>query len=139
MDRVTTPATIENLGDLYAVHKGLYKPEQVRRIKVDEALVDTGAMILSLPTRLIKELGLHAVGSKETMTAGGPRRTNVYEAVRLTVQDRDCSVDVLEVPDDVPVLIGQIPLEILDFVVHPQEQKLVGNPRHGGKQMFEMY
>lgn len=139
MGRVTTPAVIENLGDLYAVNQGLKKAEQVRRISVDEALVDTGAMILSLPTRLIKELGLNAVGVKQTMTAGSPRQATVFEAVRLTVQDRDCSVDVLEVPDNVPVLIGQIPLEVLDFVVHPQEQKLVGNPRHGGKQMFEMY
>ena len=41
----------------------------------------------------------------------------MYETVRLTIQGRDCSMDVLEVPDGVPVLIGQIPLEHLDFVV----------------------
>jgi predicted aspartyl protease len=130
---------IENLGDLYAVNKGLYKPEQVRRINVEEALVDTGAMVLWLPSKYIQELGLNPVTVKETMTAAGPRKATVYEAVRLTVQDRFCSVDVLEVPDDVPVLIGQVPLEVLDFVVHPQQQKLVGNPAHGGKHMFEMY
>jgi predicted aspartyl protease len=139
MGRVTTAAVIENLGDLYAVNQGFKQPEQVRRITVADALVDTGAMVLSLPSRLIKQLGLNAVTPKETMTAGGPRQTTMYEAVRLTIQDRFCSVDVLEVPDNVPVLIGQVPLEVLDFVVHPQKQQLVGNPAHGGKQMFEMY
>jgi hypothetical protein len=45
----------------------------------------------------------------------------------------------LEVPDDVPVLIGQVPLELLDFVVDSTAQKLIGNPAHGGRQMAEMY
>ena len=47
----------------------------------------------------------------------GPAEANVYEAVRLTIQDRSCTMDVLEVPDTVPVLIGQIPLEHLDLVI----------------------
>ena len=41
----------------------------------------------------------------------------MYDAVRLTIQGRNCTMDVMEVPDDVPVLIGQLPLEHLDFVV----------------------
>ncbi len=43
MDRVLTEATIENLEDLWAVKNGLLKPEQVRRLSVTDALVDTGA------------------------------------------------------------------------------------------------
>jgi hypothetical protein len=65
--------------------------------------------------------------------------TTVYQAVRLTVQDRDCTVDVLEVPDSVPVLIGQVALEVLDFVVDLPNRRLIGNPAHGGQQMFEVY
>jgi hypothetical protein len=37
------------------------------------------------------------------------------------------------------VLIGQVPLEMLDFVVDPQSQRLIGNPEHGGEQMLELY
>jgi len=36
-------------------------------------------------------------------------------------------------------LIGVIPLEILDFVVDPKRQRLIGNPEHGGEQMFDMF
>lgn len=39
----------------------------------------------------------------------------------------------------VPPLIGQIPLEMLDFVVDPRGQKLIGNPEHGGEHVIEMY
>ena len=42
-------------------------------------------------------------------------------------------------PDDCPVLIGQIPLEALDFVVDPANRRLIGNPAHGGEQMIELY
>jgi hypothetical protein len=59
--------------------------------------------------------------------------------VRLTIQGRECPTEVVEVPDSVPVLIGQIPLEYLDFVVDPRSRKLVGNPAHGGEHMFELF
>jgi hypothetical protein len=52
---------------------------------------------------------------------------------------RDCTSDVTELPDDCPVLIGQIPLEALDFVVDPLAQRLIGNPAHGGEQIIEIY
>ena len=48
-------------------------------------------------------------------------------------------MDVLEVPDGVPALIGQIPLEYLDFVVDPQSRTLIGNPAHGGEHVMEMF
>ena len=34
---------------------------------------------------------------------------------------------------------GQVPLEVLDFVVDSRGKKLVGNPAHGGEQMTEEY
>jgi hypothetical protein len=43
------------------------------------------------------------------------------------------------VPDDCPVLIGQVPLELLDFVVDPGGQRLIGNPAHGGEHIIELY
>jgi len=139
MGRVTTNATIENLEDRWMADRGTPPPTGVRRIEVVDALVDTGAMILSLPTRMIAELGLKPAGTKQTMTTAGPRAATLYQAVQLTIQDRDCIVSVIEVPDTVPVLIGQVPLELLDFVVDLSSRQLIGNPAHGGQQMFEMF
>ncbi len=63
----------------------------------------------------------------------------MYDAVRLTIMGRSCTMDVMEVPDTVPVLIGQIPLEHLDFVVDMRDRKLIGNPAHGGEHVYELY
>jgi predicted aspartyl protease len=139
MGRVLTEAVIENLGDLYAVERAAMSPDDVRRIVIRDALVDTGATVLSLPTRLIRQLGLAKRGTKRVTTSQGICEADKYDAVRLTIQGRDCPVDVLEVPDSVPVLIGQIPLENLDLVVDARGGKLIGNPEHGGEHMFEMY
>ncbi len=139
MGRVLVEAIIESLEDLWAVKKGLIKPDQVRRIVVPDALVDTGATMLSLPTRMIRQLGLSKSWTRQVTTSKGTTDADVYSSVRLTIKGRECPMDVLEVPDDVPVLIGQIPLEYLDFVVDPQSRTLIGNPAHGGEQMYEMY
>ncbi len=138
MGRITARVTIENLEDVWALRKGKINSEQVRRIEVADALIDTGAVAFSLPTRLIKELGLVAIGVKNTITASGPAKTTQYDAVRITIQDRSCTVDVLEVPDQVPVLVGQIPLEFMDFIVDPVNRRLIGNPEHGGQQVLEV-
>ncbi len=138
MGRVTTEAIIENLEDVWGVRRGRLAADQVRRLVLANALVDTGAIALSLPTAMIQQLGLAPVALKDTITAAGPATTTHYEAVRLTIQNRSCTVDVLEVPDKVPVLIGQIPLEFMDFVVDPGQRRLIGNPDHGGQQVLEL-
>lgn len=139
MGRVLVGATIENLSDLWAVEEGRHAAEDVRRVHVENALVDTGATTLALPTRLIAELGLRKSYEREALTSQGRAPVSVYEAVRLTLLDRFCTVDVMEVPDDVPVLIGQIPLEMLDLVVDPQARRLTGNPAHGGEHVLELF
>jgi predicted aspartyl protease len=139
MGRVPTEATIENIYDLHDAERGLIPPEQVRRVTVSDALVDTGATILSLPLRLIQQLGLKKKYRKRVRSSAGVTETDIYGLARLTIQGRDCPTDVLEVADDGPVHIGQIPLEYLDFVVDLRNRRLIGNPEHGGEHMFEQY
>ena len=45
--------------------------------------------------------------------------------------------DVIEVPESVSNLLGQVPLEVLDLVVDSKGRKLISKPAHGGEQMSE--
>jgi predicted aspartyl protease len=139
MGRVTVKAKVENLGDLILVQRGLLNAEQVRSIEVNDALVDTGATILSMPKRMIQHLGLSLLRARTAVTSAGTITVNVYGTARLTIQGRDCPTDVTELPDECPVLIGQIPLESLDFVVDMRGGRVIGNPAHGGEQVLELY
>jgi predicted aspartyl protease len=139
MGSVLVTAKLESLEDLFMVAQGRMADDQVRRVEVTDALVDTGATLLSLPKRLIDQLGLRPVGKRQARTTTGIATFQTFGTVRLTVQGRSCPLDVTEVPDDCPVLIGQIPLELLDFVVDPAGRCLIGNPRHGGQYMLDMF
>ncbi|MFH1265537.1 MAG: retroviral-like aspartic protease family protein [Planctomycetota bacterium] len=139
MGKVTVPARIENLQDIYLADTGAPPAEQIRAIEVADALVDTGATLLSLPRRFVEQLGLKRTRTRTARTAAGVMQFGIYGAVRLTVQERDCIIEVAEIPDECPVLIGQVPLEMLDFVVDPAGQKLIGYPDHGGKQMIDLF
>ena len=139
MDKVLVTAKIENLHDLLDVERGLLPDERARRIEVRDALVDTGASTLSLPNRLIAQLGLRPFRTRQARTSAGPATLHMYGVVRLTIQERDWNGDVVEVPDDCPVLIGQLALEGLDLVVDPVGQRLIGNPAHGGEHIIELY
>jgi predicted aspartyl protease len=139
MGKVLVPAKIENLSDVENRERGLLSPDKVRTVEVTDALVDTGATRLLMPKRLIAQLGLWAFRSRPSRTIGGPVSLTEYGAVRLTVQGRDCTVDVMEIADEFPVIIGQVPLELLDWVVDPRGQRLIGNPEHGGEQMVDVF
>jgi hypothetical protein len=136
--KVLVSAKIENWFDIEGVFRGEVRPEQVRHIELDNALVDKSVTTLSLPKRLINDLGLHIFGKRQARAATGMVTFEYYSPVRLTVQDRDCTIDVTEGADDSPALIGLVPLQLLDFLVDPKNNRLIGNPDHGGVQMWDM-
>jgi predicted aspartyl protease len=137
--RVLTGAKIENLRDLWSAEQGLIPTDKARSIEVTDALVDSGATLLSVPTSMIGTLGLRQSGTKRIRSSLGVGEARMFEAVQLTIQGRDCTMDVLEVSDGTPVLIGQLPLEHLDFVIDMKAHKLIGNPAHGGEHIYELY
>jgi hypothetical protein len=63
----------------------------------------------------------------------------MYRAVRLTIQGRDCAIDAGEIGEELQLLIGQAPLELLDSVVDPRGQRLIGNPEQGGEHIMQVF
>src|SRR5437867_11908669 len=71
MGKVLVSAKFENLSDLILVEQGHLPANQVRSVEVADAVVDTGASTLSLPKRLIAQLGLHPFRTRQARTARG--------------------------------------------------------------------
>ena len=139
MGKTLVKAQIMNLRDLLNAKAGTLPPDQIRSVEVDDAVVDTGAKHICLPTRLIEQLGLEQFTTRPAITAAGNVQCKIYYAARLQIQGRECTAEVAEVPDTCPVLIGYLALEAMDFVVDPVKQQVIGNPAHGGKEIIEMY
>jgi predicted aspartyl protease len=119
--------------------EGVIPEDRVRRLEYPEAVVDTGATFLSMPKSLIHQLGLRLIEKRQARTTAGLVSFGVYSPARLSVGGRTCEVRVTEVAEGCPVLIGFIPLEMMDFVVDLKNQRLIGNPDHGGQWMLDMY
>jgi len=139
MGKAVVTATIENLRDVYDAKQGLLPDDQVRRIEVTDAVVRTRATTLLLPKRMIAALGLEPLRTRHSPGMDDDFLSRVKGTVRLTIQERDCVIDVGEIGDEYPVLIGQVPLQLLDWVVDTKRQQLIGNPAHGGEWRMDPY
>lgn len=51
--------------------------------------------------------------------------------------NRNCTVDVIELSEDTPPLLGYIPLENLDLAPNPTTETL--NPVHGDEIVLDLY
>lgn len=136
IDRITAKINVENAVDFVLAQQGKLPPEEVRRVEL-EALIDTGASLLCLPKSQIEALGLTQIGTRRRTTANGKVPCNIYGDARLTVLNRNCTVDVIELSEDTPPLLGYIPLENLDLAPNPTTETL--NPVHGDEIVLDLY
>jgi predicted aspartyl protease len=138
MGKVVARIKVENWFDSELVIAGVRK-EKPRSVET-EALVDNGAVKFYLQRSIIQKLGLHPVGETRmrTMSNRAEPRT-VYSPVALEIQGRTGRFDVVEVPDELPNIVGQIPLEDLDWVVDCKNQKLIPNPEHKNGELADEF
>ena len=130
MGKVTIQFKATNYDDLAASkHKpGRRKP--ARAVEV-EGLVDTGAVRLYLQRGVIAKLGLSPVDRIKSRTMSDRAEVRqVFSPVRLEIQGRSGTFEVVELPDTLPNIIGQIPLEHMDWVVDCKNHRLIPNPEH---------
>jgi hypothetical protein len=72
MGKVIVAARLENVYDLHEASQGGRAAEAVRRVDVPDALVDSDASTLSVPKRLVAQLGLTPLRSRQARTSAGP-------------------------------------------------------------------
>ena len=125
----TTRIEMANLKDLNLAEAGVINLEDVRRVTVENAVVDTGATRLALPKPLIEHLGLTPVRSTRSLTTNGIVERTVYSSVEFTVLGRTDNIQVTDLPANVPVLVGHVILELLDLCLDIRKG-LIYNPDH---------
>ncbi len=90
-----------------------------------EATVDTGAAYTTLPTRLLRELGVEPMAKRRFLLADGRRiEMNIGRAWATIDGDSEVTLVVFG-EDDAPALLGAYTLEGLGLAVDPTSQRLV--------------
>ena len=133
----TTRIELENLKDLHLAEADVIKPEDVRRLTIEDALVDTGATGLCLPKSLVQQLGLTPLRKTRAQTANGTVERPIYSEVQYTVLERSDSIQVTDLPENAPVLVGHRVLEVLDLCIDIRNG-LIHSPAHDGVWTIKM-
>jgi clan AA aspartic protease len=129
MGLVYAEIEIINGGDLEMVRRNMLDSEEIKRIRV-EALVDTGSYMLCINESIQEQLQLPVVEKRKAETADG--RILEMDVVDCVVyfKNRRSNCSAMVLPGDSEVLLGAIPLEDMDVLIHPLKQELIVNPDH---------
>ena len=92
-----------------------------------QALADTGAMHLCIPQHVALQLQLETLEKREVTLADGSRLAVPYVGpIHLRFGNRSGFMGAMILGDE--VLLGAIPMEDLDLVVHPGSRTVSVNP-----------
>ena len=102
--------------------------------------MDTGAGMFYLQRKIVKQLGLRQIDRVRSRTMSNRiEQRRVCSPVELKLAGRSGIFRVVEIPDQLPNLIGQIPLEELDLVVDLRKRRVVPNPEHPGGPLYDEF
>ena len=91
------------------------------------ALVDSGAFTLCIPEHVKIQLELEELEKREVTLADGKKHLFPFVGpIQINFENRMTFTGALVLGDR--VLLGAIPMEDLDVIIHPLKQKLMVNP-----------
>jgi clan AA aspartic protease len=126
MGRVETEITLVNIEDAALAKRGYISGGEVRKATV-QAIVDTGAWSLVITEELYQKLGLAQTGVTNAKLADGRKMPCIItNDIILQCNGRETSIRAAVIPGAERVLMGVLPLELMDFMVDPANQTLVG-------------
>ena len=99
-----------------------------QRTRDIEATVDTGAAYTTLPTPLLRELGVAPIGKRRLLLADGRRIEMNIGRAWVTIDGESEVTVVVFGGDNAPPLLGAYTLEGLGLAVDPLGQRLI--PTH---------
>ena len=129
---------LTNADDEAFVRRHIIGEDEVKRIRLS-MLVDTGAYMMAINETIQSQLELPFVEKRKVQLADG--RVMEYDVagpvlVRFANRLATCNTFIL--PGDSEPLLGAIPMEEMDVLVHPQRTELIVNPEHPNYAVLKM-
>ena len=114
--------------DLALYRRGFLPEDQIKHMRVS-MLVDSGAYMLIINDRIKEQLDLPVLEEQTARLADDTElRVEVVGPVEVRFENRSTTVRALVFPGTVEPLLGVIPMEDMDVVVDPKQQRLIVNP-----------
>jgi len=125
-----------NSNDEAIVALGLVKNHKIRQTTVN-ALVNTGAWTLVINEATRQLLGLRKFETKTgTLADGSKIGYSIAGPVKVFWKNRNTNCDAIVLPEADDILLGAIPMEAMDLIVHPRLEEVVG--AHGDEELHKI-
>lgn len=130
MGLVYAEVELINGDDLAMVRRNMMDMDEVKRVHVT-MLVDTGCYMLAINEHIKEMLNLPVIEKRRGQLADGSiGEYDVVGPVEVHFKNRKTSCLAMVLPGDSEPLLGAIPLEDMDVLIHPKRQELMVHPDH---------
>jgi clan AA aspartic protease len=121
---------LTNGEDLYAVKKNLIDKDDVKNLNI-HCLVDSGAHHLCINENIQGILQLPFIEKGQSNLADGSMlECDIVGPVVVEFEGRRCRCDAWVLPGESEPLLGAIPMEMMQLVISPTDQKLAVSPEN---------
>ncbi len=112
--------------------------EEVKRMHLT-MLVDSGAYMMAINETIQSQLDLPFIEKRKVQVADGRvLEYDVVGPVHVRFANRKATCNAFMLPGDSEPLLGAIPMEEMDVLVHPLRQELIVNPEHPNYAVLKM-
>lgn len=101
------------------------------------SLVDSGALHLCIPASVASQLNLSTHELRDVQTADEKIHSLPYVGpIRVDFENRFCFVGAMVIGNE--TLLGAVPMEDMDLIIHPAKQTLTVNPLSPNKPLYKI-
>jgi clan AA aspartic protease len=130
MGLVYAEIELTNSEDIALANRHIIGEEEVKHMKVN-MLVDSGAYNLCINENIQEQLQLPFVEKRKAQLANGSiEEYDMVGPIQVKFKNRNTVCYAMVLSGDSEPLLGAIPLEDMDVVIHPLRQELLVNPEH---------
>lgn len=130
MGLVYATITLINGEELILAKRHLIGTDEIKQMNVS-MLLGSGAYMMAINETICEQLSLSIKEKRKVQLANGEiAEYNVAGPIEVRFKNRRSNMDALVLPSNNEPLLGAIPMEDMDVLIHPQRQELVVNPEH---------
>jgi len=119
-----------NAGDLEMVRRNQLDTDEVKRMHVN-MLVDSGAFMMAINESIQAQLQLPFKQKRKAQLADGSVvEYDVVGPIEVRFKNRQATCNAFVLKGNAEPLLGAIPMEEMDVLIHPTRQELIVNPEH---------
>lgn len=125
MGLVYADVEIVNAEELGMVKRHLMDEDEVKKMKI-RVMADSGAWMLCINENIQSIMDLPFIRKEKVLLADGQRvEYDVVGEIEIRFGGRFARCEALVLPGDTRPLLGAVPMELLNLVIHPQRHELL--------------